>query len=408
MFTKNQLKKYASLVLKVGVNLQKNQELVIFSPVECAPVTRILVEEAYKEGASLVRVRWEDEKVNRLNYLFADIDKLSDVPDYQVKERDYMLDNKVAYIAIDADDPNIYNGIDEKRLSICAKKRGIAFKKWREATMNNEIRWCVCSLPTLAWAKQVFPNSKTPLKDLTVKIKETMRLDSKNPVKAWEKHLKTLNKRAKFLNRQNFEYLEFKNSLGTDLRVGLAKNHLWLAAEEMAKDNIKFTANIPTEEIFTCPHAFKVDGVLKSALPLCYQGNIIDNFSISFKDGKVVDFSAEKGSETLKELIETDEGTYRLGEVALVPKNSPIAKQKILYFNTLFDENASSHLAIGKAYPTTVKNGSNLTKEELVKLGVNDSTEHVDFMIGTSDLSVVGVKKSGEKITIFSDGDFVI
>lgn len=408
MFTKNQLKKYFSLVLKIGVNLQKGQELVVFSPVECADTTRLLVETAYKEGASLVRVKWEDEQVNRLNYLYADIDALSEVPEFMVKEKDYMLDKKVAYIAIDAEDPNIYKGVDEKRLAICAKKRGIAFKKWREATMNNEIRWCVCSLPTLAWAKQVFPNSKTPLKDLTVKIKETMRLDSKNPVKAWEQHLKRLNKRANFLNKQNFEYLEFKNALGTDLRVGLAKDHLWLAAEETAKDNIKFTANIPTEEIFTCPHAFKVDGVLKNALPLVHQGNIIDNFSITFKDGKVTDFSAEKGYETLKELIETDEGTYRLGEVALVPKSSPIAKQKILYFNTLFDENASCHLAIGKAYPTTVKNGSNLSKEELVKLGVNDSTEHVDFMIGTSDLSVVGVKKSGERITIFTDGDFVI
>ena len=408
MFTKKQLEKYFELVLKIGVNLQKGQELQIFSPIDCVKETRILVKKAYEQGASLVRVKWEDEKITRLNYEYADIEALSTVPNYQIEEKDYMIDKKVAYIAIDAEDPNIFNGIDSERLSTVAKKRGIAFKRYREATMNNEIRWCVVSLPTLAWAKEVFPNSKNPLRELTTKIKETIRLDSKNPVKAWERHLKTLNKRAEFLNKHDFEYLEFKNAIGTNLKVGLAKNHLWLAAEELAKDNIKFTANMPTEEIFTCPHKNKVDGTLKSALPLVYQGNIIDEFSITFKEGEIVDFDAKKGYETLKELINIDDGSKRLGEVALVPKNSPIAKQKILYFNTLFDENASCHLAIGKAYPTTVKKGDTLTKEQLSNLGVNDSIEHVDFMIGTEDLSIYGIKKTGEKIEIFKDGNFVI
>lgn len=274
--------------------------------------------------------------------------------------------------------------------------------------MSNAIRWCIVSVPTKEWAKRVFPTSFNPEQELSNQIEMAMRLDAYSPVEAWQEHIEILNKRADFLNKQRFSFLLFKNSIGTNLKVGLSQNHVWLCAEEKAKDGINFVANMPTEEVFTAPHKDKVDGVLKSAMPLCLNGQIIDNFTIEFKKGKIVSFSAEKGYDALKQLIETDDGTKRLGEVALIGKNSPIAKSKVLFYNTLFDENASCHLAIGKAYPTTILGGDKLTISELKKLGANDSTEHEDFMIGTPDLSVIGVKENGESVQIFSDGEWVI
>ena len=281
-------------------------------------------------------------------------------------------------------------------------------KKFSDNMMANAIRWCVVSVPTTKWAKKVFPNEKSPVKALSEQIELCMRLNENNPVDAWNKHIDTLNARAKFLNDMDFEYLHFLNQKGTDLKVGLAQNHIWHCALEKAKDGIMFMANMPTEEVFTAPHRARVDGVLKSAMPLCSNGQVIDEFSITFKDGKVVEYSAQKGYDALKQLINTDKGTKRLGEVALIGKNSPIAKSKVLFFNTLFDENASCHLAIGKAYPTTIKDGQNLSIKELEKLGANDSSEHEDFMIGTPDLTVIGIKHDGTKVKVFEDGEWVI
>ena len=274
--------------------------------------------------------------------------------------------------------------------------------------MSNGIRWCVVSVPTLAWAKKVFPNSPNPEQSLSQQIENAMRLNTENPLNAWQQHIKVLENRAKFLNEQRFSFIHLKNGKGTDLKVGLCDNHIWTSARELAKDGVPFMANMPTEEIFTAPHRLKVDGVLKSAMPLCVNGQIIDDFSITFKNGKIVDYCANLGHGALKGLIETDKGTLRLGEIALIGKNSPIAKSNVLFYNTLFDENASCHLAIGKGYPTTVKDGDKLTKKELLELGLNDSTEHEDFMIGTPDLSVVGIKQNGKEVPLFIDGEWVI
>ena len=274
--------------------------------------------------------------------------------------------------------------------------------------MENGIRWCVVSVPTLAWAKKVFKNSANPEQDLSVAIQKCMRLDEENPVLAWDLHVKNLDQRARYLNENDFEYLIFKNSIGTNVKIYLADNHVWTSAKEKAKDGIEFIANMPTEEIFTAPHKLKTTGVIKSSMPLSYNGNLIEDFYITLKNGKITDYGAKVGYNVLKDLISTDKGTFRLGEIALIPKSSPIAKLKTLFYNTLFDENASSHVAIGKAYPTTVKNGDKLSKKELSKLGVNDSIEHVDFMIGTNDLDVVGVKKNGVRVQLFTDGDWAI
>ena len=408
MLTGKILSDYAELVVKIGVNLQKGQGLEIVCPVEKREVAKALTIAGYNAGAKIVRIRWEDEEINKLNYTYADTNALTEVPKWLVASRNYLVEEGFCYIAVSADDPSAFKDIPADKIAAVAKARGKALKKYSDAVMSNQIRWCVISVPTLAWAKQVFPNSKDAVKDLAEAIEKTMRLDCENPLQMWQEHIKTLDNRAEFLNKHNFSYLHFKSGNGTDLKVGLAKNHLWTSAQELAKDGVKFVANMPTEEVFTAPHRLKVDGVLKSALPLCENGQIIDDFSITFKKGKIIDFTAKKGYETLKHLINTDEGTHHLGEVALIGKNSPIAKSGILFYNTLFDENASCHLAIGKAYPTTVKNGETLSKKELKSLGVNDSTEHIDFMIGTDDLEVIGVDDKGNAVQIFKNGEWII
>lgn len=408
MLTGKTLDNYAELVIKIGINLQKGQGLEIVCPTEKRNVAAALAKAGYDAGAKIVRVRWEDEEINKINYLRADVEALKEVPKWLVDQRNYLVEENFCYVAVAADDPTAYANVPPQKLAAVLTARSKALKKYSDNVMNNAIRWCVISVPTLQWAKQVFPNSADPEKDLSEAIEKTMRLNTANPLGAWRKHVETLKRRSDFLNDKNFEYLHFVNNSGTDLMVGLCKNHLWTSAEEKAKDGVPFVANMPTEEIFTAPHRLKVDGTLVSALPLCENGQIIDKFKITFKKGKIVDFSAEKGYETLKHIIETDKGTRYLGEVALIGKNSPIAKSGILFYNTLFDENASCHLAIGKAYPTTIRGGDKLSKKELNSLGVNDSIEHVDFMIGTPDMTITGIEKDGTKTLLFVDGEWVI
>lgn len=408
MYDKNLLKKYASLVYKVGVNLQNGQGLEIACPVELYKIAEIFTETAYESGAGIVNVRWLDQKTDKLKYLHADVDLLQKIPKWQVLSKEYLIDNDFCYVAIDADDPNAFSSVPSQRLGAYVKAKSKAFKKFSDGVMANAIRWCVVSVPSKNWAKLVFPKEKNPEKRLFSEIVKTMRLDCADPVAEWEKHVNTLEKRATYLNDKRFCALHFKSGNGTDLTVGLCDDHVWLSAREKARDGVYFVANMPTEEVFTAPHNKRINGVVKSALPLCYNGNKIEDFTLTFKDGKIIDFTAEKGYSTLKELIATDEGTLSLGEVALIGKNSPIAKSGILFYNTLFDENASCHLAIGKSYPTNVKNGENLTEEELEKKGANDSHEHVDFMIGTKDLSVTGIAQNGEETVIFSDGEWAI
>lgn len=406
--TEKKLSEFAELVLKLGVNVQENQGVEIACPVELKTVAETFAKEAYKAGAGIVRIRWDDEVIDRINFENAATETLTDIPRWFIDSKNYLVEKNFCYVAIAAEDPNAFKGIPAEKIAAVGKAKGKLLKKFSDAVMNNGIRWCVVSMPTLEWAKQVFPHSEEPTKLLEEAIEKTMRLDLPDPLKAWEEHIFNLDRRAERLNAENFDYLHFKNSLGTDLKVYLADEHVWLSAKEKAADGVDFVANMPTEEVFTAPHCFKTEGVVKSALPLNYNGSLIENFSLKFRKGKVVDYYAEKGGDTLKALLSTDKGTVRIGEVALIGKNSPIAKQGILFYNTLFDENASCHIALGKAYPTTVKGGDEMSKTELKSHGANDSIEHVDFMIGTPDLSVTGIKKNGEKVAIFFDGEWVI
>ena len=402
------LQRYAELIIKIGVNLQKDQGLEISCPIEKNDFAIALTKAAYKAGASIVRVRWQNDEIEKLSYKYANIDCLTDIPKWLVDSKNYLVEKNFCYVAVSADDPEAFKNIPSQRLFAVSKAKAKALKKFSDNMMANAIRWCVVSVPTIKWAKKVFPHHPKPLNALSEQIELCMRLNQSDPIDAWNKHIETLNSRAKFLNDMNFEYLHFSNSKGTSLKVGLAKKHVWQCALEKAQDGRLFMANMPTEEVFTAPHRERVDGVLKSAMPLCSNGQVIDDFSITFKDGKIVDFTAQKGYDALKQLINTDKGTKRLGEVALIGKNSPIAKSNVLFYNTLFDENASCHLAIGKAYPTTFKGGQELSLKQLEELGANDSSEHEDFMIGTPDLKVIGIKKDGTIVELFEDGEWVI
>ncbi len=404
----NYLQNYAHLLIKLGINIQKNQTLVINSPIECAEFARMLTLVAYQEGAKEVVVNWNDELSTKIKYLHAPNEIFDEYPDWL---KEFYLSNArkgAAFLSIAASDPELMKEVDPSRMVRYQKVASAAIKEYRDRLMSNKNVWCVASVPTIPWATKVFPNvsSDEAVEKLWDAIFKAMRADQLDPVKAWEEHKTNLKKNMDFLNNANFKTLKFKNELGTDLEVTLPENYCFLGGSEYSPEGIEFIANMPTEEVFTLPKKTGVNGTVYSSKPLNHNGNIVDEFSLTFKEGKVVDFSAKKGYETLKSIIETDEGSHYLGEVALVQYDSPISKSNILFLNTLYDENASCHLAIGAAYPSCIKNSEKFTSEELQELGVNDSITHVDFMFGTSDLQITGITHEGKEVPIFKDGNF--
>lgn len=402
------LKKYAKLSVATGINIQKGQILVIKSPVACAEFTRLIVDEAYILGAKEVVVHWSDETVNKLKYTYCDNEVLAEYPDWMKESMLYYAKKGAAFLSISASDPDLLKDIDAKKVAISHKAQSLATKEFSSRLMTNKNAWSIIALPTDAWAKKVFPHlsvEKAVIK-LWNEIFKIVRVDTDDPVKAWDDHKDTLRKKLQYLNSKNFKSLHFKNSEGTDLRVELVDNHIWAGGSEFTEDGIEFIANMPTEEVFSMPKANGVDGTVVSSKPLNYNGSLIDGFKLTFKNGKVVDYSAETGYESLKAMLETDEGAKSLGEVALVPFDSPISNSNTIFYNTLYDENASCHLALGRAYSICIKDGDKLTDEEKSSLGYNDSLIHVDFMIGTSDLSITGVTQDGKLEPVFINGNW--
>lgn len=404
------LEKYALLLVKTGINIQKDQTLVINSPIECASFTRIVSRIAYAEGAREVVVSWRDELSTKIKFVNAQDEVFLEYPEWQ---REFYLSNVrkgAAFLSIPASDPELMKDVNPQRLSTANKAASTAIKEYRDRLMSNKNVWCVASIPTISWAKKVFPelSEDEAMEKLWYSIFKTVRIDTENPVASWETHKTNLKKSVDFLNSNNFKYLQYKNSLGTNLKIELPENHIWLGGSDYTPEGIEFIANIPTEEVYTLPKKTGVNGTVVSSKPLNYNGNLIEKFSLTFKNGRVVDFKAENGYDILKSIIETDEGSYYLGEVALVPYDSPISNSNILFYNTLFDENASCHLALGKAYPVCIKNGENLSNEELVELEVNDSFVHEDFMVGTEDLQIIGITADGKEISVFENGNFAL
>jgi aminopeptidase len=405
---KNLLEKYATLIVKTGLNIQKGQTLVINSPIEGASFTRLIAQTAYQAGARDVVISWKDELFSKIRFINAPEEVFDEFPTWQKELYLSYVRQGAAFLSISASDPELMKDVNPERMVKAQKASTTSLKEYRERLMSNKNTWCVVSIPTSSWAKKVFPDlsEAEAVERLWEEIFKAVRVDTDDAVTAWEQHKAKLKTSMDFLNSNEFKSLHFKNSLGTDLIVELPENHIWLGGSEYTPDGIEFIANMPTEEVFTLPKKTGVNGTVVSSLPLNYNGNLIEQFSLTFKAGKIVDFNAKKGYEILKNLIETDEGSHYLGEVALVPYDSPISRTKTLFFNTLFDENASCHLAIGKAYPVCIKDGENLEKEQLEKLEVNDSLVHEDFMIGTEDLEIIGITSEGKEIPVFKAGNF--
>ena len=409
--TKKIISNYADLLIRVGVNLQKKEKLVISAPVIAADLVREIANKAYKNGAREVEVLWNDESLLRLDYKYRSMKSLAAVPEWGKLQRDGFIEDRVCYIVIASHDPEALKKVKTEKIATARRAKNLAFAKFRDYTSSNKIRWTIAAYPNKAWAKKVFPqdSSSAAMKKLWNAIIASVRLDADSPMKAWEEHQNNLQRRCKILNDAKIKKLTYKNSIGTNFSVSMPKNYLFCGgAEEGALDGVMFTANMPTEEVFSSPERLSANGKLVSAMPLCRNGQIIDNFWIEFKNGKIIGYGAEKGYENLKSIIESDEGSHYLGEIALVGYSSPIRNQGVLFYETLFDENASCHFAIGDSYPNCVKNGGDMNEDELKAAGLNCSVEHVDFMVGTKDLSIVCETEDGKKFDVFKNGEWAI
>lgn len=400
------LTQFAKLAVRVGVNLQQGQPLVISAPVECAEFVRLIADAAYDAGAKEVITRFHDDYLTKIKYLRADDSIFDECPAWITTMYEGFARDKAAMIHVYATDPENLKDVNPDRIRRSNIVSGKALKFYSDKQMANEFPWCIVSMPTVSWAKKVFPDlsDNEAVAALWRAIMNATRLEG-DAVANWQAHLSHLETRADKLNDYNFKSLHYTNSLGTDLTVELPENHKWIACGELTKDGVPFVANMPSEEVFTLPKKDGVNGVLYSALPLALNGNIVDGMKFIFKDGKIVEVTAEQGLEHLQNELDTDEGARYLGEVALVPYDSPISNSGILYYNTLFDENASCHFAFGKAYPC-FKDADTADEATMAARGQNDSLTHVDFMVGTPDLSIVGTTHDGQQIPVFVNGNF--
>lgn len=408
MTFEEKLLEYAKLTVKTCANVKEGQYVLLSCPVHASEYGRMIANEAYKAGAKDVIMLYYDEEFSRLRFLNAALDVFKNVPNWQAEQRNFYAREGCVSITVLSEDPDIFDGVPDEKLMANAIARKNAFKEFYDIMDKGGLRWTLSAYPCEKWAKKVFPDSekKTAVNMLWDAIFTTCRLTDENTAEKWQKQDELLKRRAKILNKYAFKELHYKNLLGTDLTVGLPLGHIWAGGSELSSDGVPYLPNMPTEEVFTMPHCKKTEGIVYSSLPLSYQGTLIDEFYLRFVNGEVKEYGAKKGESALKRLLETDEGSKRLGEVALIPYNSPISNLGILFYNTLFDENASCHLALGECYAMNIQNGVNMTEKELFDNGGNKSVNHVDFMIGTEDLIVTGITKEGTKVPVFIDGNF--
>lgn len=400
------LEAYADLIIKVGIETKEGDIININCPLERADFGKMLAKKAYEAGAHDVVMDWRDDDLTLLKYQHSPVEYMEKIPQWIYDKNEYYYKKGVKRISVYAEDPELLKDIDSEkiqRVSLATSKKMKALMKY---TMNDINSWLVVSVPTKGWAKRVFPESENAVDQLWDAIFNVTRMDEKDPIAAWKAHLDLLSEKANWLNKKAFKYLLYKSDNGTDLKIELPKGHIWGAARSTNAKGEGFVPNMPTEEVFTLPKKDGVNGIIYSSKPLAYNGNVIDEFWLKFEDGRVVDYDAKVGKENLSSIFEQDDNARYLGEVALVPYDSPISNSNILFFNTLFDENASCHLAFGKAYPTTIEGGADMSDEELAQAGVNDSFIHEDFMVGTKDLSIVGISHDGEETQVFINGNW--
>lgn len=407
MNLQEKIEQLAELAVKVGVNVLEGDHVQIFAPVDRVDLARALTKKAYEAGAHKVIVEWADDTKSLLDYTYAPTEVLSEVPQHEYDKNEALLTSGIKQIFVKSTDPELLKDIDPAKIQEVSTARSKVMHPLMKYRMNDIVSWTIISAPTEGWAKKVFPDSDDPVADLWEAIFETTRVNKENPIDSWNENINLLVEKSSWLNDQKFTHLHYTNSKGTDLTIGLQKGHIWRAAYTANEKGESFVPNMPTEEVYTLADKYDVNGIVYSAKPLANEGNLIDDFWLEFKDGKVVNFDAKVGKSALESLLNRDgDNSKRLGEVALVPHDSPISNSNILFYNTLFDENASCHLAVGAAYPTTIEGGEKMSQEELEENHVNQSTVHADFMIGTEDLNIIGIKEDGSEVEVFKNGNW--
>ncbi|CAH1192267.1 Aminopeptidase 2 [Paenibacillus auburnensis] len=404
---KQKLENYALLAVKIGINIQPGQTLVINADIVSAELVRLIVRQAYEAGAKLVKVNYSDEIVTRTRYELAPSESFLEPPKWQADELEDLARNGAAFLSVVSANPDLLNGIEASRIADNQRTAGTAMAPYREMMMANHVSWSIVAYPSTTWAAKVFPDAapETQVDLLWDAIFKAVRADQENPVEAWSNHLAGLKQRCDILNERKYRKLHF-TAAGTDLTLELPEGHIWCQAGAVNGRGVPFLANIPTEEVFTAPLKTGASGKVSSTKPLSYGGNIIDKFTLTLENGKVTDFSAETGQEALASLLAMDEGSAYFGEVALVPFHSPISESGILYYTTLYDENASCHLALGAAYAFTLQDGIAMTKEQLAGHGMNQSLTHVDFMMGSPEMNIDGITDDGNSEPIFRAGNW--
>ncbi len=404
---KTVMQKYAALIAKKGANVQKGQDVVIQASVEQPEFVRMVVDECYKAGARKVRVEWSYQPLQKSTYRYCKTSVLGKIEDWELAKLNHMADTLPASIYLLSDDPDGLKGINQKKVSEVSQKRYPITKPISDK-MSNKYQWCIAAVPGKKWAKKMFPElrASAAVEKLWETILYTSRADGDDPIQAWCDHNADLKSRCEYINSLGATELRYHSSNGTDFTVGLIPEAQFLGGSENTIGGVEFNPNIPSEEVFTSPMRGKAEGTLVATKPLSYRGELIENFSLTFKDGKVVDVKAEKNEELLRNMVSMDEGASYLGECALIPYDSPIRNTEITFYETLFDENACCHVALGAGFENCIKGYENKTLEECRALGINDSMIHVDFMIGSPDLAVDAVCADGKVVPIFRDGNW--
>jgi aminopeptidase len=414
------LRKYAEAIVKVGLNIRPGQRLIIQNATSrgLTPAARDLVhavtKAAYAAGARYVEALWGDEEMLRIRVHSAPADSFDEYPTWFIKAIVDMIDNGDALLSIHANNPDLYSGLDPERLAALQRTHLQHYQEVTVRVTTNKINWCVVASSAPAWAKKIFPDLDVAEAEqkLWQAIFDVTRANQPDPVAAWQEHIENLRKRADYMQAKRFTALHYRaaspgdKSPNTDLTLGLPYGHKWISAQSLAQNGIVFTANMPTEEIFTMPDRHRADGTVAATFPLSYGGSLIEDFSLTFENGRIVKVQAKKNEALLQKLVDTDEGSTRLGEVALVAASSPIAKRGHLFYNTLFDENASCHIAIGRAYRFTLTGGEELTEEEFRAAGGNTSLNHVDFMIGSPQMDIDGITEDGRHEPVMRQGEW--
>ncbi|ETR78574.1 peptidase M29 [Afipia sp. P52-10] len=401
------LNELAKVAVNVGLGLRAGQELVMTAPVEALPLARLITEQAYRAGASLVTTLYSDDAATLQRFRYAPEESFDKAPGWLFDGMAVAYRNGAARLAIVGEDPSLLSEQDPGRVARANRARSEAYKPALEPIVNFDINWSIVSYATSAWAKAVFPDNPAPLAlaKLWDAIFAASRVDGPDSVAAWRRHNDALHARTAQLNAKRYAALHFRGP-GTDLNVGLADDHWWEGGAATAKNGIVCNANIPSEEVFSTPHRLRVDGVVRSTKPLSYQGTLIQDIAVRFEAGRIVESHARTGADVLAKVLATDEGACRLGEVALVPHSSPISKSGVLFYNTLFDENAASHIALGQSYTKCMRNGASLTQQQLLERGANTSLIHIDWMIGSGEIDVDGIGHDGSGEPVMRKGEW--